>query len=174
MTKTQKKVKNLKFLYRGWLLQLSWIWFRQELIKIILGLGLRWGQQPWRSNNANSRDPSSSTMKSSRVSRTAPPVAYRAIVNFAHLLHTVVKMNGGLGCASSRIGSTIFRPHYWSRAAACVTHPSSKTSMMKMQAAGWSKCGQFSGSIGWWVGRSVSEGEQSWARLALPRNPFRD
>ena len=149
------------------------------MIKIILGLGLRWGQQPWRSNNANSRDPSSSTMKSSRVSRTAPPLAYRAIVNFAHLLHTVVKMNGGLGYEprelwyrQNHLPTSLLEP-----SAACVTQPSSKAALagkgvMKMET-GW-KSGQFSGSIRCWVGRPVSEVEGPWANSDLPRNLCRD
>ena len=124
----------------------------------------------------NSRDPSPSAMKSSRVSRTAPPLAYRSIVNFAHLLHRVVKMNGGLGCEPRELW---YRQHHLPTsllepsAAACVTQPSSKAALarktvMKMQR-GW-KGGQFSGSIRCWVGQPVSEGGEPWANLVLPRN----
>ena len=73
-------------------------------------------------------------MKSSRVSRTAPPLAYRSIVNFAHLLHRVVKMNGGLGCEPRELW---YRQHHLPTsllepsAAACVTQPSSKAALAR-------------------------------------------
>ena len=128
----------------------------------------------------NSRDLSSSPlawMKSSRVSRTAPPPAYRAIVNFAHLLHTVVKMNGGLGRGelwyrNHHLPTSLLEPSLLLLASPNLPRKLHRLEkgVMKMQrqvGAGW-KSGQFSGSIRC-LGGADCLSEQS-ANLVLPRN----
>ena len=132
------------------------------------------------SNNANSRAARSFVFPDQviRVSRSAPLPPYRAIVNFAHLLHTVVKMNGGLGCVRSSVSaapsSDLITALLASHTALLECWPGvKKCDGEANRLLDWSKMksGQFSGSIGWWVGQLVSEGELPWARLALPRNP---
>ena len=132
------------------------------------------------SNNANSRAARSFVFPDQviRVSRSAPLPPYRAIVNFAHLLHTVVKMNGGLGCVRASVSaapsSDLITALLASHTALLECWPGvKKCDGEANRLLDWSKMksGQFSGSIGWWVGQLVSEGEQPWARLALPRNP---
>ena len=87
-------------------------------------------------------------------------------------------MNGGLGCVRAPVSAA---PSSDLITALLASHRALLECCEKCDGEAnrlldWSKMksGQFSGSIGWWVGRPVSEGEQPWARLALPRNPSRD